>query len=62
MERQLVLIEEQPDWRLDEATRAVGRQGVAAARASLREARRRAEEARARAQAAAPAPAHPNAA
>lgn len=39
MERQLILIEErQPDWRLDEHTREVGRAGVARARAALREA------------------------
>ena len=39
MERQLILIEErQPDWRLDEHTREVGRAGVAQARAALREA------------------------
>ena len=37
MERQLILIEErQPDWRLDEHTREVGRAGVAQARAALR--------------------------
>jgi hypothetical protein len=39
MERQLILIEErQPDWRLDEHTREVGRAGVAQARAAMREA------------------------
>jgi hypothetical protein len=39
MERQLILIEErQPDWRLDEHTREVGRAGVAQARAALRQA------------------------
>lgn len=42
MERQLALLEERPDWRLDEETRQVGREGLAAARASLQEARRRA--------------------
>lgn len=42
MERQLALLEERPDWRIDDATRAVGRLGLAAARASLQEARRRA--------------------
>jgi hypothetical protein len=42
MERQLVLIEEpESDWRLDERTRQLGRQGVAAARIALREAARR---------------------
>jgi len=46
-ERQLILIE--PDeataeqWRLDEATRRAGREGVQQARAALREARRAAE-------------------
>jgi hypothetical protein len=46
MERQLVLLEQAPEWRLDDTTRAVGREGLAAARATLQEARRRAEEAR----------------
>jgi hypothetical protein len=42
MERQLVLIEDkESDWRLDERTRHLGRQGVAAARNALREALRR---------------------
>jgi hypothetical protein len=42
MERQLVLIEDnESDWRLDERTRQLGRQGVAAARVALREALRR---------------------
>jgi hypothetical protein len=64
MERQLVLIEEGPDWRLDEVTRAVGREGIAVARARLREARRAAAGARAGASAVAspPAPARPSAA
>ncbi len=36
MARQLVLIDEnEPEWRLDEHTVAVGRRGVAAARAIL---------------------------
>lgn len=39
MERQLILIDDrQPDWRLDEHTREVGKAGVAQARAALREA------------------------
>jgi hypothetical protein len=39
MERQLVLIEDnESDWRLDERTRQVGREGVAAARVALRQA------------------------
>lgn len=39
MERQLALIEENgSDYRLDEHTREVGRQGVAAAREALRRA------------------------
>jgi hypothetical protein len=42
MERQLVLIEDtESDWRLDERTRQLGRQGVAAARIALQEAVRR---------------------
>jgi hypothetical protein len=42
MERQLVLLEDtESDWRLDERTRQLGRQGVAAARVALREALRR---------------------
>jgi hypothetical protein len=44
MERQLALIEvAKRDWRLDEHTREVGRQGVAQAREALREALHRAE-------------------
>jgi hypothetical protein len=35
MTRQLSLLETPPSWRLDDATREVGRRGVAAARASL---------------------------
>jgi hypothetical protein len=35
MARQLALLETPPSWRLDDHTRAVGRRGVAAARASL---------------------------
>jgi hypothetical protein len=42
MERQLVLLEDtESDWRLDERTRQLGREGVAAARYALREALRR---------------------
>jgi hypothetical protein len=42
MERQLVLLEEAPrEWRLDDRTREVGRQGVAAARKALRQAAQR---------------------
>lgn len=48
MERQLVLIEQGPDWRIDDTTRAVGLEGVASARATLQEARRRAVEEQAR--------------
>ena len=40
MARQLELLEEPPDWRLDDETRAAGRAGVAAARAALAAARR----------------------
>lgn len=39
MARQLQLLEQAPEWRLDDATRAVGRQGLAAARAALAAAR-----------------------
>ncbi|HZT67995.1 MAG TPA: hypothetical protein VFA11_19585 [Acidimicrobiales bacterium] len=43
MEHQLVLIDEKPkDWRLDEDIRQAGRTGLAAARAALVEAARRA--------------------
>jgi hypothetical protein len=42
MERQLVLLEDtESDWRLDERTRQLGRQGVAAARIALRNSLRR---------------------
>jgi hypothetical protein len=40
MERQLVLIEVEEEWRLDEPTREIGRSGVEQARAALSEARR----------------------
>ncbi|MGQ0434127.1 MAG: hypothetical protein ACT452_17195 [Microthrixaceae bacterium] len=36
MARQLTLLEVPPSWQLDDATREAGRQGIAAARASLR--------------------------
>jgi len=46
MERQLQLIEpneaQQSEWQLDDQTKEVGRQGVAAARAALQHARRQA--------------------
>lgn len=35
MARQLTLLEVPSSWRLDDTTREVGRQGIAAARASL---------------------------
>jgi len=35
MARQLSLLDTPPSWRIDPATREVGRRGVAAARASL---------------------------
>ncbi len=35
MARQLTLLDTPPAWRLDEATKAVGRKGIAEARASL---------------------------
>ena len=41
MERQLKLLENlEPEWQLDETTKEVGKQGVAAARAALQQARR----------------------
>lgn len=36
MARQLTLLESSPTWRIDEATKAAGRKGIAEARASLR--------------------------
>lgn len=44
MRNQLTLIDQRSaaDWRLDERTRQLGRQGVAAARAALQDAARRA--------------------
>jgi hypothetical protein len=43
MQRQLVLIEleDDNDWRLDEHTKDIGRQGLADARKALADARRR---------------------
>ena len=38
MERQLKLLDTPPRWRLDEATRELGRKGIAEARARLQEA------------------------
>jgi hypothetical protein len=35
MARQLTLLDSPPAWRIDEATREVGRRGIAEARASL---------------------------
>ena len=41
MERQLKLLEpSDEEWQLDESTKEVGRQGVAAVRAALQQARR----------------------
>ncbi len=37
---QLILLDSQPDWRLDERTRRVGREGLARARAALQASRR----------------------
>jgi hypothetical protein len=37
---QLILLDTQPDWRLDERTRRVGREGLARARAALQASRR----------------------
>lgn len=45
MERQLALLETEKDWHLDDRTREIGRRGIETARASLREALRRAAEA-----------------
>ena len=46
MARQLVLIEaSEVDWRLDERTREMGREGIAQARAALAEAVRRSRSA-----------------
>jgi hypothetical protein len=36
MTTQLVLVDEAPEWRLDERTRSTGRRGVAQAREALR--------------------------
>lgn len=46
MRNQLTLIDQNPglDWRLDDRTRQLGRQGVAAARAALQDAARRASD------------------
>jgi len=41
MERQLVLLEQEPDWHLDEHTREVGRAGLAQAREAMRAAAQR---------------------
>ena len=35
MARQLTLLESPPSWRIDEATKAAGRKGIAEARATL---------------------------
>jgi hypothetical protein len=44
MERQLKLLDSheapEPEWHLDDSTKAVGKQGIAAARAALQQARR----------------------
>ena len=45
MARQLKLLDTPPRWRLDEATRELGRKGIAEARARLREAAASAPEA-----------------
>jgi hypothetical protein len=46
MERQLVLLEPENPWRLDEQTKEIGRRGVAEAREALRKARQAAMEKR----------------
>ena len=46
MERQLVLLDENPpEWRIDDETRAIGRAGIAEARQALREALQRSQRA-----------------
>ncbi|MBA2281025.1 MAG: hypothetical protein M3527_02115 [Actinomycetota bacterium] len=40
---QLVLLEEPRDWRLDDDTKEIGREGIATARASIREALKRSD-------------------
>jgi len=48
MERQLHLLElPEPDWHLDETTKAIGRKGVAEARQALQRARKTTTEQRA---------------
>ena len=42
MERQLVLLEQEPEWHIDEHTRDIGRAGLAEARQALRSALHRA--------------------
>jgi hypothetical protein len=44
MERQLVLLESENPWRLDEQTKEIGRRGVAEAREALRKAKQAAME------------------
>jgi hypothetical protein len=44
MARQLTLLDTPPAWRLDEATKATGRKGIAEARASLQAAIGRRQE------------------
>ena len=39
MERQLTLIDAPADWRLDDETKEIGRDGIALAREALRQAR-----------------------
>ena len=46
MQPQLFAVEPEPDWRLDEETRAIGRRGVAQARETLRQAREEAAQKR----------------
>jgi hypothetical protein len=45
MERQLVLLESENPWRLDEQTKEIGRRGVAEAREALRKAKQAAQAA-----------------
>ena len=46
MERQLVLLDENPpEWRIDDETRAIGRAGIAEARQALRAALERSDAA-----------------
>lgn len=57
MQRQLLLIERELDWKLDERTKAIGRRGIERARAALQQARAARHDAQLETPPA-PAPAH----